>query len=201
MSMAMPISVLITAKASAPASIQRRALSAMSVWFGESFAISGFFVTLRHAATTRADITGSLPNTTPPSFTFGQEILISMASIGESSNRRVTSRYSSIVEPETLAMKRVSVKSSEGRILFTTVAVPGFCKPMELSMPAGVSHTRCGALPRRGCKVVPFKHTAPTSRFENPSMRVYSSPKPTQPESSTNGVLNFRPQNSMASMD
>ena len=51
---------------------------------------------------------------------FGQEMLISIASIGESSKRRVTSTYSSIVEPQTLAMKRVSVKSSVGRIRSTT---------------------------------------------------------------------------------
>ena len=57
-SMAMPIIVLITASASLPASMQRRAFSRMSVWFGDSLVISGFFVTLRQAATTRADISG-----------------------------------------------------------------------------------------------------------------------------------------------
>ena len=62
-----------------------------------------------------------------------------MASIGESSKRRVTSAYSSIVEPETLAMKRVSVKSRVGRMLRTTWSVPGFCKPMALSIPIAVS--------------------------------------------------------------
>ena len=48
-------------------------------------------------------------------------MLISIASIGESSNRRVTSAYSSIVEPQTFAMKRVSLKSSVGRILLDDV--------------------------------------------------------------------------------
>jgi len=47
-------------------------------------------------------------------------MLISIASIGESSKRLVTSAYSSIVEPQTFAMKRVSVKSSSGRMLRTT---------------------------------------------------------------------------------
>jgi len=42
-------------------------------------------------------------------------MLTSTASIGEASKRRVTSTYSSMVEPETFAMKRVSVKSSCGR--------------------------------------------------------------------------------------
>ena len=63
-------------------------------------------------------------------------------------------------------------------------------------MPIGVSDTRCGGLPSRGASVVPFRTIAPTSRFENPSTRVYSSPKPTQPESSTMGEANFSPQKS-----
>ena len=62
-----------------------------------------------------------------------------MASMGESSKRRVTSAYSSMVDPETLAMKRVSLKSSVGRMLRTTWSVPGFCRPMAFSMPIGVS--------------------------------------------------------------
>src|SRR5579864_7366641 len=36
---------------------------------------------------------------------------------------------------------------------------------------------------------------APASRFEKPSMRVYSSPKPTHPDSSTIGEAKCRPQN------
>ena len=52
-------------------------------------------------------------------------MLISIASIGESSKRRVTSAYSSIVEPQTLAMKRVSLKSSVGRILLDDVVDAG----------------------------------------------------------------------------
>ncbi len=56
---------------------------------------------------------------------------------------------------------------------------------------------RCGGLPRRGSSVVPLRQTAPVSRLLKPSTRVYSSPNPTQPESSTIGVLNGMPQNSM----
>src|SRR5690606_25449502 len=40
---------------------------------------------------------------------------------------------------------------------------------------------------------------APTSRFEKPATRVYSSPKPTQPDSSTIGEANFMPQKSSCS--
>ena len=196
-STAMPISVLMTANALVPASMQRRALSWMLVWLGESLVISGFCVTLRHAATTRADISGSLPKVTPPSLTLGHEMLISIASMGLSSKRATTSMYSSMVEPEALAMKRVSVKSSVGRMRSTTWSAPGFCNPMALSMPMGVSYTRCGLLPRRALPVVPLRHTAPTSRLENPDTRVYSSPKPTQPDSSTIGETKSIPQKSL----
>ena len=116
----MPVTVLMTAKASVPASMQTRAFSRISAWLGDSFVISGFLVTRRQASTTRADISGTLPNCTPPCLMLGQEMLISIASMRESSKRRVTSTYSSIVEPQTLAMKRVSVKSRLGRIRFTT---------------------------------------------------------------------------------
>ena len=111
----------------------------MSVWFGDSLVMIGFDVCARQASTTRADMSGSLPKATPPSFTFGQEMLISIASIGESSKRFVTRSYSSTVEPETFARKRVSLKSSPGRISSTTLSTPGFCRPMALSMPSGVS--------------------------------------------------------------
>ena len=38
--------------------MHRRAFSRMSVWFGDSLVISGFFVAFRQAATTRADTSG-----------------------------------------------------------------------------------------------------------------------------------------------
>jgi hypothetical protein len=115
--------------------MQRRAFSAMSVWLGESLVISGLSVTRRQTATTRADMSGSLPKATPPSLTLGQEILISMASMGESSKIRATSSYSSTVEPDMLAMKRVSLKSRFGRYSSTTFLAPGFCNPMAFNIP------------------------------------------------------------------
>ncbi len=57
-SIAMPMMVLMTARASVPASMHRRAFSRMSVWFGDSLVMRGLRVTRRHAATTRADISG-----------------------------------------------------------------------------------------------------------------------------------------------
>src|SRR5262245_16971573 len=63
-------------------------------------------------------------------------------------------------------------------------------------MPAGVSQTRCGGLPRRGASVVPFSTMAPTAALLKPAILVYSSPKPTQPDRSTIGELSLSPQKS-----
>src|ERR1700681_8240 len=70
---------------------------------------------------------------------------------------------------------------------------------MALSMPDGVSYTRCGALQRRGWPVVPLRTMAPASRLLKPSTRVYSSPKPTHPDSSTIGDDSSSPQKLTAS--
>ena len=96
-------------------------------------------------------------------------------------------------------MNRVSVKSSAGRIFPTTTSAPGFCSPIALSIPVAVSYTRCAGLPSRGASVVPLSTTAPTCRLEKPSTRVYSSPKPTQPDNSTSGVASLTPHRDSAS--
>ena len=72
---------------------------------------------------------------------FGHEMLTSIASIRESSNFFVTAEYSSIVEPHTFAKKHVSEKFNDGRISLITISAPGFCSPIELSIPMGVSQT------------------------------------------------------------
>ena len=76
---------------------------------GDSLAMIGRWVLLRTLSMTAAAVCGWLAKLSPPASTLGQEILISIASIGESSNRRVTFAYSSTVDPQTLAKKRVSV--------------------------------------------------------------------------------------------
>ena len=57
-SIAMPMTVLMTDRPSVPASMQALAFACMSVWLGDSFVISGFLVTARQAATTRALMSG-----------------------------------------------------------------------------------------------------------------------------------------------
>ena len=123
-------------------------------------------------------------------------MLISIASIGESSKRRVTSAYSSIVEPQTFAMKRVSLKSSVGRIFFDDVVDAGVLQADRVQhagrcFPDAVRRI---AEPRRERGAL--QHDGADGGVAKPSMRVYSSPKPTQPDSSTIGELSFRPQKS-----
>ena len=60
----------------------------------------------------------------------------------------------------------------------------------EYTRVEGYSNADVGAVVLKGT-------TAPTSTFEYPSMRVYSSPKPTQPESNTMGDTIGIPQNSV----
>ena len=139
-------------------------------------------------------MSGSLPKATPPSFTFGQEMLISMASISVSSKCFAISPYSSTLDPEILMIKLVSSLSSEGKISLITESVPGFCSPIAFSMPLGVSAILWALFPSRGARVVPFKQTAPTSELEKPLIRVYSSPNPTQPESKMIGEFKDIPQ-------
>ena len=68
---------------------------------------------------------------------------------------------------------------------------------MELSIPAGVSTTLCGALPSRGSNVVPLSTAPPMLLLEKPSIREYSSPKPTQPDNKTIGDRRVSPKNSV----
>jgi hypothetical protein len=91
-------------------------------------------------------------------------------------------------------MKLVSSASKEGKISLITELVPGFWRPIELSIPLCVSAILCALFPSLGANVVPFKQMAPTSELEKPLMRVYSSPNPTHPESKIIGELRDIPQ-------
>ena len=100
MSIAMPVIVLISESASAPPASALRAITLMSVTFGESFTMSGLRVRSRTARTTRSAATGSTPKTTPPAFTFGQEMFTSTAATPSiPSNRSASAAYSSTLVP------------------------------------------------------------------------------------------------------
>src|SRR5262245_66051460 len=105
-SMAMPMMVLMTARPFEPASMQRRAFSRMSVWFGESLVMSGFFVTRRQAATTWGGMWGWLVSGGGACLMLGEGVLVWLGWIGEEWKRGVTLRYSSMVEVGMLGLKR-----------------------------------------------------------------------------------------------
>ena len=101
--------------------------------------MSGFLVTARQAATTRADMSGYVAEL-HAAFLHVRAGDVDLHGVdGGMSKRRVTSTYSSIVEPETLAMKRVSEKSSFGRILLHHVIHARVLQADGVEHPAGVS--------------------------------------------------------------
>ena len=75
--MAMAVMVLMTDRASAPASTQARAMATMSVTLGESLTMTGLRVFSRTASTTAEAAAGSVPKTIPPCLTLGQEMFTS----------------------------------------------------------------------------------------------------------------------------
>ena len=77
--------------ASAPAPSTARAITVISVTLGDSLTISGSFVAARTARTTSSARRGSVPNATPPSLTFGQEMLSSMPARPSTPSRRAAS--------------------------------------------------------------------------------------------------------------
>ena len=94
--------------ASAPASCTARAMAVMSVTFGVSFTITGFFAARFTASVTRAAMRGSVPKPMPPSFTFGQEILSSYIATLVSLSSSVTATYSSTLCPARFAITGTS---------------------------------------------------------------------------------------------
>ena len=95
--------------ASAPASSEARANTAMSATLGESLGTTGRRVARRTAETTSKVMRGSPPKAMPPFLTLGQEMLTSTPATPSASSRaRVTSAYSSTVSPQTLTSTAVS---------------------------------------------------------------------------------------------
>ena len=86
-STAMPVSVLISDIASAPASSAARAHSAMSATLGESLTISGFLASALVSLTMLYMDSGRVPKATPPSFTLGQDMFISSMSTSLADSR------------------------------------------------------------------------------------------------------------------
>src|SRR5699024_3989506 len=130
---------------------------------GESFKITGFFVTAQTALVTSAAASGQVPKLMPPPWTLGQEILISNQPIcSTASSFSTTWTYSSTEKPETLAITGLwKIFCSAGSSSASTWSTPGFWRPTALSIPAGHSAIRGVGLPNRGCRVVPLKEKEP----------------------------------------
>ena len=79
---------------------------------------------------------------------------------------RITSAYSAIVWPKTLAMIGVSYPRSWGSFSATKARTPMFWSPMALTMPLGVSHIRGDGAPAMGSSESPLT-TIPPSRFRS----------------------------------
>ena len=90
---------------SAPAASQALAMETISVTFGESLMMSGFFTARRTAAVMFPAASQDVPKLMPPPCTFGQEMLTSIQpTCGTASSFSQTSTYSVSEKPLTFAM-------------------------------------------------------------------------------------------------
>ena len=156
--------MLINARPSAPASTTPLAIATRSVTSGESLAIIGSSppIVLRTPSITRLEASGSQAKTKPLFSTFGQEILTSIALMPETDrNLRARVEYSSTVSPAIEIMIRAFCSTKNGTSLAKNASIPGPCKPMELSIPLGVSAIRGVARPLRALSMTDFVTTPP----------------------------------------
>ena len=166
--MAMPGTVLMAQMAAAPSSTQARAICAGSCAgscaAGVSLAMTGSSVA-RAAARVACAAASTLWPMSSTLSTFGQLMFSSRAATpGTPSRAAASSPNSAAVSPATFTITGVSHSAHTGAISATMRSTPGFCRPMELSIPAGVSTVRGWGLPSRGRSVTAFVTNAP-SRF------------------------------------
>src|SRR5829696_2025801 len=153
-SSAVPLSVLISDRASAPASWAAAPTAAGSVALGVSLTISGLSVSGLRRSTERAVSPGSAPMIRPVS-TLGQEKLSSISATSSRSATALTSvASSSRLKPITETQSGTGSSASCGRSLARKPSSPLLGSPIELISPAGVSYSRGGGLPWRGATVM-----------------------------------------------
>src|ERR1700729_608711 len=136
---------------------------------------------------TAADAAGSQAKTWPRCSTFGQEMLTSMAvPPAASDSRAARSAYSATVPPAMETTARAPRDSSQGRSRCRNESMPGPCRPIELSMPLGVSAIRGVGRPARGPSMTDLVGIAP---ILDTSMNWASSrPELAQPEAVRMGL-------------
>ena len=135
-----------------------------SVTSGDNLAIIGNSppIVLRTPSITRLDASGSQAKTNPLFSTLGQEILTSMALMPETErNLRAKVEYSSTVSPAIEMMIRAFCSTRKGTSLARKASIPGPCRPIELSIPLGVSAMRGVARPFRALSITDFVTTPP----------------------------------------
>ena len=76
-------------------------------------------------------------------------------------NLRARVEYSSTVSPAIEMMMRAFCSTKNGTSLAKNASIPGPCKPMELSIPLGVSAIRGVARPLRALSMTDFVTTPP----------------------------------------
>ncbi len=140
--MAIPSNVLMRLTPSPPPASTAFAISAISVTFGESFTITGNFVTLRTALVTCSTTFGSTPKAIPSHSTLGQDTLTSRPDIPGTDNVSAIQANSSIVPADILANKGTSYLVNVGNTCSTKCSAPGFSNPIQFSTPDGVSAMR-----------------------------------------------------------
>ena len=160
----MPSKVLIIETPSTPASTTLAAISTMSVTSGESFAKIGasFVHSRRTVSITAAAENGLQAKTWPRLSTFGQEIFTSNPAIPSTPFRRcASSPNSSTLLPAIETIVVTLFSRSQAKSFSKNTSIPGPCKPMELSMPLGVSAIRGVARPERAFFIMLLVTTAP----------------------------------------
>ena len=163
-SIAIPGSVLIMERPSAPAATHARATETMSVTSGDSLAKTGmsYRADPRTAATTAPAAAASSANGRPAAAASGQPRFTSIAvTPAESDSREESSPYSRLVCPATDTNARAPRDSSHGRSRWRKPSRPGPCRPTEESRPLGVSAILGAGLPARGSSVTDLVITAP----------------------------------------
>ena len=158
--------MLIKANPSAPASTTPFAIETRSVTSGDNFAMIGSSppIVLRTPSMTRLDASGSHAKTSPRFSTFGQEILTSIALMPDTERSfRARVEYSSTVSPAIETITRAFCSTRYGTSFARKASIPGPCKPIEFSIPLGVSAIRGVGRPARALDITDLVTTPPMS--------------------------------------
>ncbi len=97
----------------------------------------------------------------------------------------MTCAYSATVCPTIFTMTGTSTDASHARSRATKASTPGFCSPIEFSMPDAVSAIRGVSLPAHGSNDTPFVTSAPSR--DKSTKSAYSRPDANVPEAVRTG--------------